>query len=222
MTGNLQSSIGPSPHPQAGNEEQLVAALRNGSEQAFATLVDRYHVPLTRLALAHVSDRTIAEEIVQETWLALVRGIDRFEGRSSLKTWLFRVLAYQMRQRLGVERHSVPFAVLTSPTVDPARFLPDGHRLQGHWADNLPSLDGTPEEVFLAKETMNRIAILIENLPPRQRVVVVLRDVEGMGADEVCDILSMNDGTQRVLLHRARATLRERIATYILEGQPSQ
>ena len=222
MTGNLHTSIGTSPHPPAGNEEQLVAALRDGNEQAFATLVDRYHMSLMRLAMAHVSDRAVAEEIVQETWLALVRGIDRFEGRSSLKTWLFRVLSYQVRQRLGVEQRSVPFAVLTSPTVDPARFLPDGHRLHGHWADDLPSLDGTPEEVFLAKETMSWIARLIENLPPRQRVVVVLRDIEGMGADEVCDILSLNDGAQRVLLHRARAALREGISTYILEGHSSR
>jgi RNA polymerase sigma-70 factor (ECF subfamily) len=222
MIGNLPPPAGNSPQPSTGNEEQLVIALRNGDERAFATLIDRYHMSLTRLAMAHISDRTIAEEIVQETWLALVRGIDRFEGRSSLKTWLFRVLSYQVRQRLGIEQRSVPFAVLTSPTVDPARFLPDGHRLQGHWAEDLPSLDGTPEEVFLAQETMNRIATLIEKLPPRQRVVIVMRDVEGMSAGEVCDILSMNDGTQRVLLHRARATLREGIATYILEGHSSQ
>ena len=110
MTGNLQSSIGTSPRPPAGNEEQLVAALRNGNEQAFATLVDRYHMSLLRLAMAHVSDRAIAEEIVQETWLALVRGIDRFEGRSSLKTWLFRVLTYQARHRAAHEERAVSFS----------------------------------------------------------------------------------------------------------------
>jgi RNA polymerase sigma-70 factor (ECF subfamily) len=218
MTGTAPTS----PDRQIAPDDddiRLVAALQQGNEQAFIAIVERFHLSLTRLALAYVQDRAIAEEIVQDTWLALVRGIARFEGRSSLKTWLFRVLMYQARARASREERSVPFSAVNGPTVDPARFLPDGHRWAGHWAEAFPSFDDTPEEFLLRQETMSHIRHLIAQLPSRQRIVLVLRDIEGVSAAEVCDILSMNDGTERVLLHRARAKVREGLEKYLRESE---
>jgi RNA polymerase sigma-70 factor (ECF subfamily) len=199
------------------DEARLVAALRQGDEHAFASVVDRFHPALIRYAVAHVSDRSVAEEIVQETWLALVRGVERFEGRSSLKTWLFRVLTYQARQRVVHDhgRRAATFSDLDEPSVNPSRFTPRDHRFPGHWIDDLPSFDDTPEEFFLRQETMSHVRELIAQLPARQRVVLVLRDVEGLSAEDACHVLEMNDGTMRVLLHRARARIRQGIETYL-------
>jgi RNA polymerase sigma-70 factor (ECF subfamily) len=219
MTGSVSTSP-PRQIVPDDDDIRLVAALQEGREQAFIVIVERFHLSLTRLAMAYVQDRTIAEEIVQDTWLALVRGIARFEGRASLKTWLFRVLMYQARARAGHER-SIPFSTFEGPAVDPARFLPDGHRWAGHWAEEFPSFDATPEDVLLREELMVYLRQVIARLPSRQQAVLVLRDVEGVSAAEVCDILSMNDGTERVLLHRARAKVREGLETYLRESEPA-
>jgi RNA polymerase sigma-70 factor (ECF subfamily) len=215
MTGNGVPIAGSHARSDESDDARLVAALQNGDERAFVSVVDRFHPALIRYAVAHVSDRSVAEDIVQETWLALVRGVERFEGRSSLKTWLFRVLTYQARQRVSHTHRSTPFSDLDEPSVDPARFTPHDHRSPGHWIDDLASFEDTPEEFFLRQETMSHVRDLIAALPTRQRVVLVLRDVEGLSADEACEVLGMNDGTMRVLLHRARARIRQGIESYL-------
>jgi len=212
MSGNLSSTQGSGRSLRFSDEEaSLVAALRQGDETAFATLVDRYHATLLRLATAYVSDRMVAEEVVQETWLALVRGIDRFEERCTLKTWLYRVLVYQARHRVKHEARIVSFSA-----VESSRFLPAGDKWAGHWADGLASWEDLPEEQMLGKETVAHIESLIAALPPRQRAVIILRDVEGLDAAEVCDVLGLTDSTQRVLLHRARSRVRRGVERYLV------
>jgi RNA polymerase sigma-70 factor (ECF subfamily) len=203
------------------DDEQLVAALRAGDERAFAALVDRHSPALIRVALAYVPSRAVAEEVVQETWVAVVRGIDGFEGRSSLKTWIFRILAHLAMRGGSRERRSVPFAALAAaedtgePTVDPDRFLPADHELfPGHWAI-APARWPTPEEGLLSGETRTVIAAAIGALPRAQRTVIALRDVEGWSAEEVCAALDLSPGNQRILLHRARSRVRTAIEAYL-------
>jgi RNA polymerase sigma-70 factor (ECF subfamily) len=206
--------------PFAQDEEALIARLRAGDEQAFAALVDRHSPALLRVALAHVPSRAVAEEMVQETWIAVVRGVGRFEGRSSLKTWIFRILANVAARGGSRERRSVPFAALAAaedtgePTVDPDRFLPPDHeRFPGHWW-LMPGRWPTPEEGLLAGETRAVIAAAIEALPAAQRTVIALRDIEGWSAEEVCAALELSAGNQRILLHRARSRVRTAIEDY--------
>lgn len=203
------------PIPGRENESALVAALRRGDESAFASLVDRYHGSLIRLAHLQVSDRMIAEEIAQETWLALWKGIDRFEEHSSLKTWLCRVTLYTCWRRLEREKKSVAFSELDRPSVGPECFDPPGSEWAGHWSEELPSWDDTPEEQFLAGETIEYLKEQILTLPLRQRAVLVLRDIEGLSAPEVCSMLEITDSVQRLLLHRARAHVREGLHSYL-------
>ena len=175
---------------------------------------------MVRVAMAYVPSRAAAEEVVQETWIAVIRGIDGFEGRASLKTWIFRILT-NIAMRAGArERRSVPFAALAEaenkgePTVDPDRFLPaDSPVFPGHWAI-MPSSWPTPEEGLLAGETREVIADAIAELPPAQRTVIALRDVEGWSSEEVSDALEISTGNQRVLLHRARSRVRAAIEEY--------
>jgi RNA polymerase sigma-70 factor (ECF subfamily) len=199
----------------------LVAALRRGDESAFTSLVDRYHGSLVRLAHLHVSDRMMAEEIAQETWLALWKGIDRFEEHSSLKTWLCRVTLYACWRRLEREKKTVPFSEIDRPSVDSNRFDPPGSEWAGHWSEEVPSWDETPEERFLAGETLEHLKAQITTLPLRQRAVIVLRDIEGMTASEVCTMLKITDSVQRLLLHRARAHVRAGLDTYLRGEQQS-
>lgn len=202
------------------DEAALVAALRGGDADAFATLFDRHSGAMVRVALAYVPSRAAAEEVVQETWIAVIRGIDGFEGRASLKTWIFRILT-NIAMRAGArERRSVPFAALAEaentgePTVDPDRFLPaDSPVFPGHWAI-MPTSWPTPEEDLLAGETREVIADAIAELPPAQRTVIALRDVEGWSSEEVSDALEISTGNQRVLLHRARSRVRAAIEEY--------
>jgi len=216
MPGRLPPGPPPSPaSAAAGDEQQLVAALRAGNEQAFCTVVERYHRSLVRLARSYAGDPMVAEEIVQETWLALVRGIGQFEARSSLKTWLFHVLSYQARQRMKREARTIPFSDLEGPTVDPGCFRPPDVEWAGHWADALPDWGDTPEERLLAAETVARVEELIATLPERQRLVIILRDIEGLTAPETCDILEIPDRVQRLLLHRARARVRAGLDGYV-------
>jgi RNA polymerase sigma-70 factor (ECF subfamily) len=204
----------------AHDEERLVAALRRGDADAFAMLVDRHSRAMVRVAMAYVPSRAAAEEVVQETWIAVMRGIDRFEGRASLKTWIFRILANVARRSGARERRSVPFSALVEaedtgkPAVDPDRFLPADHALfPGHWAV-MPARWPTPEEGLLAGETRGVIAETIAALPVAQRTVIALRDIEGWSAEEVCDALEITDGNQRILLHRARSRVRGAIESY--------
>jgi RNA polymerase sigma-70 factor (ECF subfamily) len=200
----------------AGTEdERLARAVLAGDEAAFVALVRLYHTPLLRLASTFIRDRAVAEEVVQETWLGVLSGLDRFEGRSSLKTWIFRILANRARTRAVRESRTVPFAALAreddegGPSVDPERFLDANHpRWPGHWWYPPSNWDGVPEQRLLARETRAAIETAIAELPPVQRQVVTLRDVEGWPAHEVCELLELSEANQRVLLHRARSRLR--------------
>jgi RNA polymerase sigma-70 factor (ECF subfamily) len=209
------------PRPIAHDEEEgVVAALCRGDADAFATLVDRHSPAMIRVAMAYVPTRAAAEEAVQETWIAVMRGIDRFEGRASLKTWIFRILTNVAMRSGARERRSVPFSALAEaentdePSVDPDRFLPADHALfPGHWAV-MPARWPTPEEGLLAGETRAVIAAAIAQLPKAQRTVIALRDVEGWSSEEVCEALAISAGNQRILLHRARSVVRNAIEDY--------
>jgi RNA polymerase sigma-70 factor (ECF subfamily) len=201
----------------AVTDDELLQRLRAGDEAAFMDLVDRYGPLMLRLALMHVSSRAVAEEVVQEAWLGVLKGLDRFEGRSSLKTWILRIVANQARTRGERERRSVPVSALTAddeePAVDPARFRPfDDPRYPGGWT--LPPAP-LPEERLLADETLARVREAISRLPPRQQEVILLRDVEGWEPEEVGDALGLTPGNQRVLLHRARSKVRNELEDYL-------
>jgi RNA polymerase sigma-70 factor, ECF subfamily len=184
-------------------DSELLRQLRAGDEQAFAALVERYHEPMLRLAASFVPNRAVAEEVVQDTWLAALRGLAAFEGRSSLKTWLFRILVNRARTTGTKEQRSVPVAD-PEPAVDPARFGGDGG-----WADPPEHWIEAAESRMEAGKLADRVRAWIDDLPARQREVVLLRDVEGMTSEEVCAVLALTDGNQRVLLHRGRSRLRQ-------------
>lgn len=204
------------------DEASLVAALRAGDQGAFRDLVKRYHASLVRLARASVASHAVAEEVAQDTWLAVIKGIRAFEGRSSLKTWLFRILVNQARKRGAREHRIIPMSSLgtdgsggDAPVVDPDRFVPDGQRWAGHWcAPPVPWTD-LPAERLIGKETVAVVVSAIEELPDRQREVVTLRDVEGWTAAEVCELLGVSEGNQRVLLHRGRSRVRARLENHL-------
>jgi RNA polymerase sigma-70 factor (ECF subfamily) len=203
-------------HPVVTDDE-LLQRLRAGDEAAFMDLVDRYGPLMLRIALMHVSSRAVAEEVVQDSWLGVLRGLDGFEGRSSLKTWILRIVANQARTRGERERRSVPVSALTAdeeePAVHPARFRPfDDPRYPGGWTVPPAPL---PEEQLLAEETLARVREAIGRLPPRQQEVILLRDVEGWDPDEVGDALGLTPGNQRVLLHRARSKVRNALEDYL-------
>ncbi len=204
-------------------EERLVEALRAGDEEAFATLLRTYHTALLRVAQIYVSSLSAAEEVVQETWLAVLTGIDRFEARSSLKTWLFTILANRAKTRAARDRRAIPFSALENPAgvpeaaVDADRFLdPDHPRWPGHWATRP---EPWPEERVLARETHERLATAIDALPPAQRAVIALRDVHGWSSEEVCNALAITETNQRVLLHRARSKVRQALEDHLREAQ---
>jgi RNA polymerase sigma-70 factor (ECF subfamily) len=206
--------------PLHDEDARLVAALRRGDAYAFATLVDRHSSAMVRVALAYVPTRAVAEEAVQETWIAVMRGIDGFEGRASLKTWVFRILTNVAMRAGARERRSVPFSALAAsedtgePSVDPARFLPADHeRFPGHWV-SMPARWPTPEEGLLAGEVREVIAAEIAELPPAQRTVIGLRDIEGWSSEEVSEALEISPGNERILLHRARSRVRTAIEAY--------
>jgi RNA polymerase sigma-70 factor (ECF subfamily) len=201
-------------------EMELVAALRAGDETAFAALVDRYHGSLVRLARMYVRERSVAEEVAQETWLAVLNGIDGFEARSSLKTWLFRILSNRAKTRGERESRIVPFSSIgeaDEPAVDPDRFRPEGDQYPGGWKEFPRPWEGDPEERLLAGETRQLILGAIEQLPPVQRAVITLRDIEGFDAEDVCNVLELSDTNQRVLLHRARSKVRNVLEQYLGE-----
>ncbi len=219
-----ETGIEPPRSSAAAEELGLLDRLRKGDEVAFTSLVDRYHASLIRLAMAHVSDRSIAEEVVQETWMGVLEGLDRFEGRSSLKTWIFRIVTNKAKTRGVRESRQVCFSTagaseedLEEPAVDPSRF-----RTSGHWADYWASYpqpwdEATPEKLLLTKEGSTFLEQAIEALPSNLRQVLILRDVEGLSSKEVCAMLAVSEANQRVLLHRARSRVRRALEQY-LEG----
>ena len=207
----------------AEQESALVAALRSGDEAAFATLVDQYTPSMLRVARGYVPSHEIAEEVVQETWIALVKGIAKFEGRSSLRTWLFAVMINIAKARGIRERRDTDAAIaaFTGGTVDPARFRAGDDPWPGHWKDNdEPSpFPDTPEGSVLGDELVAAARRALDQLPERQKMVVTLRDMLGFDSDEVCELLDISVANQRVLLHRGRAVVRRALEAYL--GDPA-
>jgi RNA polymerase sigma-70 factor (ECF subfamily) len=206
------------------DDTQAVRALKARSESAFAALVRMHHASMLRVAQIYVSSRAVAEEVVQETWVAVLNGIDRFEGRSSLKTWIYRILGNIAKTRAIREGRTLPFSALDpgrvpEAAVDPDRFRDSEHpRWPGHWASPPQRWDTIPEERLLGRETKAKIEAALEQLPASQRAVVSLRDIEGWSSDEVCNALELSETNQRVLLHRGRSKLRTALESY-LEGE---
>ena len=209
---------------EGGHEDQveLLRKLRAGDRLAFAELVRAWSPMLLRVALLHVSTRASAEEVVQDTWLAMIRQLDRFEGRSSLRTWVFRILENQARSRGVREARAVPwssaFGATTpeedaGPTVAPSRFRGAEDQWPGGWtpAGRPTAWEPPPEDAAVAAEIRRELGSALDELPERQRAVVELRDVHGLSSDEVCNLLGLSPGNQRILLHRGRARLRTRL-----------
>ena len=202
----------------------LIEQLRNGNEAAFEALIDRYATAMLRLAMVYVRAWAVAEEVVQETWLAVLESLGRFEGRSSLKTWMFRILTNCAKTRARREGRSIPFSSLADIDIDnsehavnPDRFLPADHQWSGHWISFPSNWQEMPEERLLSQETRARINRAIEAVPPNQREIIILRDIEGWTSAETCTFLGISEVNQRVLLHRARSKVRRVLEEYFEE-----
>ena len=204
--------------PAVDDDLELLQRLRAGDEDAFAELIAMYQAPLRRLALTFVRTPSVADDVVQETWMGVLRGLDSFEGRSSLKTWIFTILANRARTRAVKEARSVPFSSLgpegDEPAVDPTEFTE-----VGTWLHGPGSLPTDPEERLLAGELRGRVTEVVDTLPVNQRAVITLRDIVGLTSDEVADLLEVSEGNQRVLLHRARSRVRRELGAYV--GEPA-
>jgi RNA polymerase sigma-70 factor (ECF subfamily) len=198
---------------------RMLEQLRSGDEAAFVLLIDRYASAMLRLAMIYVKARAVAEEVVQETWLAVLNGLTRFEGRSSLKTWVFRILTHCAITRAQREGRSIPFSSLAGhgasfdePAADSDCLLP-----AGHWVSYPSNWQEMPEERLLSQETRAHLEKAIEVLPPSQRQIIILRDIEGWTSEETCSFLGISEVNQRVLLHRARAKVRGVLEKYFGE-----
>ena len=206
-------------------ESALLHLLRQRDETAFTRLVEQYHPSLVRLARLFVHDEALAEELSQETWLAVLQGLDGFQERSSLKTWIFTILTNKAKTRGQREKRTVSFTNLEEelhasgqPTVDPERFnLTPALGDVNHWVwvTRPASWAGMPEESLLSQETMNLISQIIDGLPESQRIVITLRDIQELSSDEVCNVLGISETNQRVLLHRARTKVRQALEDYL-------
>jgi RNA polymerase sigma-70 factor (ECF subfamily) len=215
----MQPDAPVAPARMAFGDEQMLAALRAGDERTFRELFARSYPMMKRVARAYVGSDAVAEEVVQETWVAIVTGLDRFEGRSALGTWIFSILSNQAKTHGARERRAVPFSCATpsdaeEPAVDPDRFQKDDEAWPGHWATP-PRPWQKPERRLLSLEARARLKTALAELPERQRLIVGLRDVEGHSAEEVCDLLGLSQENQRVLLHRGRSRLRAVLEQYI-------
>jgi RNA polymerase sigma-70 factor (ECF subfamily) len=209
------------PDQHTSDEVAVVAALRAGDEAAFGDLVDRYYGVMLRVARSYVSTKEAAEDVVQETFLGVIQGIDRFERRSSLRTWMFRILVNRAKTRGEREGRTRPFSSFSigieqdEPAVDPDRFLTEG-RWAGFWSAP-PSTEHLPDVGVLVAELGARLSDAVAALPAAQRNVLELRDVQGFSAAEVCELLELSEANQRVLLHRARSKARALLETYLDE-----
>ena len=209
--------------PEGNRDNVLLARLRQGDEGAFAELVTRHHSALIRMAMGHVADREVAEEVVQDTWMAVIEGLDRFEGRSSLRTWIFGIMIHKAKDRGIREKRHVNFSSFESvddegdEAVDPSRFHQSGE-WAGHWAfPPQPWDDQTPEKLMASQQAVSAMQKAIEALPKNLKEVLILRDVEGIEAKEVCELLKITETNLYVRLHRARERVRQAVETY-LEG----
>lgn len=202
-------------------EAELLDALRAGDEDAFRALVREYNPSLVRVARMYVPTQAAAEEVAAETWLGVLNGLSRFEGRSSLRTWIFRILTNIARTRAQREARSLPFSSLgdetSEPAVDADRFALAGGRWAGHWKSYPERWDTLPEERLLGDEARASVERAIDGLPPTQRQVITLRDVEGWSSEEVCSALEISETNQRVLLHRARSKVRQALESYLIQ-----
>jgi RNA polymerase sigma-70 factor (ECF subfamily) len=210
--------------PDLPSDAELVARLRGRDEAAFAWVLDAWSGGMTRVARSIVSTPASADEVVQDAWLAVVQAIGTFEARSSLKTWVYRILVNTAKRRAMREGRHVSWSLVPgeddTPTVDPARFGGPGDRFPGHWLA-FPAPWPSPEQNMLAGEVQAQVEAALAALPERQRVVITLRDVEGYSSDEVCSILDISAANQRVLLHRARAFVRGRLEEYFVASAAS-
>jgi RNA polymerase sigma-70 factor, ECF subfamily len=213
----------PVEHVLSPGDARLLQGLRSRDESTFAELVREYNASLLRVAEVYVPSRAVAEEVVQEAWIGVLNGIDRFEARSSLKTWIFRILTNIAKTRGQREGRTVPFSSLErpeavpEPAVDADRFLPADHeRWPGHWSARP---EPWPQERLLAAETRAVLERAIEELPPAQRAVISLRDLEGWSSGEACNALGVSETNQRVLLHRARSKVRQVLEDYLSEAR---
>ena len=200
-------------------DEGIIAGLRAGDEHVFRDLYERNYPAMKRVARGYVDSDAVAEEIVQETWMAIVQKIGRFEGRSALGTWIFSILINQAKSHNARERRALPLSSIAStgdegPAVDPDRFQQDDEAWPGHWATP-PRPWQKPERRLLSLEVRARLKEALTELPDRQRVIVGLRDIEGRSAEEVCELLELSQENQRVLLHRGRSRLRAVLADYV-------
>jgi RNA polymerase sigma-70 factor (ECF subfamily) len=224
------SSHAPAGIPGAGlptaSTDDLTAldAIRAGDQDAFAALVDRYGAQMLRVAMLYAPSRAVAEDAVQDAWVGVLTGLGRFEGRSSLKTWIFRILMNRAMTRGARERRTVPFSAAWErqqddrPAVDPDRFQDAFARWPGHWAVAPQPWDELPEPNALAAESLRYVQAAIDRLTPGQREVVTLRDVEGWTSTEVCNVLGITETNQRVLLHRGRSAVRRALEGYFDVG----
>jgi RNA polymerase sigma-70 factor (ECF subfamily) len=217
-TVSIPASEGPGPaegdatdrgHPVSVEDRTVVARLLEGDESAFEALVASLHGPMLRFARVFLKRADVAEEVVQDTWLAVVRGLPSFEGRSSLKTWILRILSNRARTRATREGRVIPFADLAARDDSTAGDLEDRFTSDGRWSEPpVPWQADTPEAILLRREVMQQFEAVLDTLPHAQRTVVMLRDVEGWSAQDVCNVLAISGTNQRVLLHRARTRLR--------------
>jgi RNA polymerase sigma-70 factor (ECF subfamily) len=200
-------------------EAELLARLRGGDERAFETLVERLYPTMLAVARHYVSSRAVAEEVVQEAWLGVLKGLDRFEGRSSLKTWILRILVNTAKTRGARDARTVPFASLApvgeEPAVEPERFRGPDDPFPGHWRAYPGNWQRLPEETLAERETLDVVLSTIQQLPPPQRLVITMRDIQGCDAAEVCEALDVSEGNQRVLLHRARSKVRSALERHL-------
>jgi RNA polymerase sigma-70 factor (ECF subfamily) len=200
----------------------LVERLRTGDETAFMMLVEQHQAAMLRIARMYVSTRAAAEEAVQEGWLGILKGLDRFEGRSSLRTWMYRIVANVAKTRGQRDGRSIPFSSLEGDDagsgVDPEWFQSQAERAPGGWRSFPEDWRGIPEERLTAHETLAAIESAIDDLPPMQAEVLRLRDVLGWSSEEVRNALELTETNQRVLLHRARSRVRRALHGYLVEG----
>ena len=219
----MRRAVSLAEHDATVAERRLLQRLRGRDEAAFGELVSDRTPGLLRVARSYVSSQAVAEEVVQETWLGVLRGLDRFEGRSSMRTWIFRILINRAQTRGAGESRTIPFAAVTArelseglTAVDPERFPPADHdRWLHHWAAPPRRWDTSPEDALAHSETLRLVREAIDGLPSTQRMVITMRDLEGWPSEEVCEVLGVSAANQRVLLHRARSVVRTALEEHL-------
>jgi RNA polymerase sigma-70 factor (ECF subfamily) len=214
-----QAKVQSPPAVTSADEAELLARLRDGDERAFEELVDRHYGTMLAVARGYVKSRAVAEEVVQEAWLGVLKGLDRFEGRSSLRTWIVRIVANIARTRGAREARSVPLSSLApegdEAAVDPDRFRGSDDAFPGHWLQYPSDWQALPEQSLFGRETLELVMAVVRELPPAQQQVITLRDITGCSAEEVCEALQISAGNQRVLLHRARSRVRSALEEHL-------